>query len=151
MDLSRLSTAHKIAIGGAVILLIDSFLNWYSVEGFGVSIGINAWDAGFLAWGAVVTGVAAGVILALKATGKQDVQAGGKSAEQIAMILGILSFVLAVLRLVTETSFTAFGLFLGILAAAAIAYGSWMASKAAGTAGTAGPTYPPTTPAPPAP
>ena len=147
MDLSRLSTAHKIAIGGAVVLLIDSFLNWYSVEAFGVSIGINAWDAGFLAWGAVVTGVAAGVILALKATGKQDVQAGGKSAEQIAMILGIVSVVLAVLRLITETSFMAFGLFLGILAAAAVAYGSWMASKEAGTVA---PTYP-TTPAPPAP
>ena len=42
MDLSRLSTAHKIAIGGAIVLLIDSFLNWYSVEAFGVSIGINA-------------------------------------------------------------------------------------------------------------
>ena len=150
MDLSRLSTAHKIAIGGAVILLIDSFLNWYSVDLGGVSIGINAWDAGFLAWGAVVTGVAAGAILALKATGKQDVQAGGKSAEQIAMILGIVSVVLAILRLVTETSFMAFGLFLGVLAAAAVAYGSWTASKEAGTAGTADPTYP-TTPAPPAP
>lgn len=147
MDLSRLSTAHKIAIGGAVVLLIDSFLNWYSVEAFGVSIGINAWDAGFLAWGAVVTGVAAGVILALKATGKQDVAAGGKSAEQIAMILGIVSVVLAVLRLITETSFMAFGLFLGILAAAAVAYGSWMASKGASTVA---PTYP-TTPTPPAP
>lgn len=132
MDLSRLSTAHKIAIGGALVLLIDSFLNWYSVSAFGVSIGINAWDAGFLAWGAVVAGVAAGVVLALKAMGKHDTQAGGKSAEQIAMILGIASFVLAVLRLVTETSYMAFGLFVGIAAAAAVAYGAWTASKEAG-------------------
>ena len=129
MDLSQLSTAHKIAIGGAVVLLVDSFLNWYSVSAFGVSIGINAWDAGFLAWGAVVAGVAAGVILALKAMGKHDTQAGGKSAEQIAMILGITSFVLAVLRLVTETSYMAYGLFIGIAAAAAVAYGAWTASK----------------------
>ena len=147
MDLSRLSTAHKIAVGGAIVLLIDSFLPWYSFSAFGVSLSLNAWDAAFLAWGAVLTGVAAGVILALKATGKQDVQAGGKSAEQIAMILGIVSVALAVLRLVTETTGAAFGLFLGILAAAAIAYGSWMASK--GTSAV-GPTYP-TTPAPPAP
>ena len=134
MDLSRLSTAHKIAIGGALVLLIDSFLNWYSVSAFGVSIGINAWDAGFLAWGAVVAGVAAGVILALKATGKHDTQAGGKSAEQIAMILGIAAFVLAVLRLVTETSYMAYGLFIGIAAAGAVAYGAWTASKGADAA-----------------
>lgn len=132
MDLSKLSTAHKIAMGGALVLLVDSFLNWYSADlGFGVKIGISAWDAGFLAWGAVVTGVAAGVILGLKVMGKQDVNAGGKSAEQIAMILGVASFVLAVLRLVTETTYMAFGLFLGIAAAAAVAYGSWMASKQA--------------------
>ena len=147
MDLSRLSTAHKIAIGGAVVLLIDSFLNWYKVSGFGISIGVNAWDMGFLAWGGVLFGVAAGVVLALKATGKQDVQAGGKSAEQIAMILGIVSFVLIVLRLVTESSFMAYGLFIGIAASAAVAYGAWMAAKEAGgvTPTTAG-----TTPAPPA-
>lgn len=145
MDLSQLSTAHKIAIGGAVVLLVDSFLNWYSVSAFGVSIGINAWDAGFLAWGAVVAGVAAGVILALKAMGKHDTQAGGKSAEQIAMILGIAAFVLAVLRLVTETSYMAYGLFIGIAAAAAVAYGAWTASK-----GVAAPSHM-GTPTPPAP
>ena len=145
MDLSQLSTAHKIAIGGAVVLLVDSFLNWYSVSAFGVSIGINAWDAGFLAWGAVVAGVAAGVILALKAMGKHDTQAGGKSAEQIAMILGIASFVLAVLRLVTETSYMAYGLFIGIAAAAAVAYGAWTASKGVAVPSHVG------TPTPPAP
>ena len=144
MDLSRLSTAHKIAVGGAVVLLIDSFLNWYAVSAFGVSIGINAWDAGFLAWGGVAAGVAAGVILALKATGKQDVKAGGKSAEQLAMILGIASFVLVVLRLVTETSYLAYGIFIGVVAAGAVAYGAWMASKGAGAAA-------PVTPTPPAP
>jgi hypothetical protein len=147
MDLSRLSTAHKIAIGGALVLLIDSFLNWYSVSAFGVSIGINAWDSGLLAWGGVIAGVAAGVILALKATGKQDVKAGGKSAEQIAMILGIVSVVLVLLRLVTETSYMAFGLFLGVIAAAAVAYGAWMASKGAATVTTS----PMSTPTPPAP
>lgn len=133
MDLSRLSTAHKIAIGGAVVLLVDSFLPWYSASAFGVTINISAWDAAFSAWGAVVAGVAAGVILALKVTGKQDVQAGGKSAEQIAMILGIVSVALAVLRLVTQTTGAAFGLFLGIIAAAAVAYGSWMATKETAT------------------
>jgi hypothetical protein len=146
MDLSRLSTAHKIGIGGALVLLVDMFLPWYSVDlgQFGGSISINAWDAGFLAWGGCVAGVAAGVILALKATGKQDVSAGGKTPEQLAMILGVASFVLIALRLVTETSFMAFGLFLGLAASAAVAYGSFMAKKdAAGAPSTMG-TPPPT-------
>jgi hypothetical protein len=131
MDLSKLSTAHKIALGGAVVLVIDMFLPWYSVEGFGIKYNANAWDVGFLAWGACVFGIAAGVILALKAMGTQDVKTGTMSAEKIAMILGITAFVLAVLRLVTETSFMAFGLFLGIIATGAVAYGAWMASKEA--------------------
>jgi hypothetical protein len=145
MDLSRLSTAHKIALAGGVLLLVDSFLNWYEVSAFGFSAGINAWSSGFLAWAGVICGVAAAVILAMKAMGKQDVSAGGKSPEQLAMILGIASFVLIALRLVTETSYMAFGLFVGLAASAMVAYGTWAASKAGAPVGTM------STPTPPAP
>ena len=133
MDLSRLSTAHKIAVGGAVVLVVAMFLPWYKVDfgGFG-SVSANAWDAGILAWGACVAGIAAGVILAMKAMGTKDVTAGGKSAEQIAMILGIAAFVMAVLRLITESTAAAFGMFIGIAASAAVAYGAWAAAKQAG-------------------
>lgn len=151
MDLTRLSTAHKIAIGGALVLLIDSFLPWYSFDlGALGSVSANAWDAAFLAWGGVVAGVAAGIVLALKATGKKDVTAGDMGAEKIAMILGIVSLVLIVLRLLTETTGAAFGLFLGLIAAAAVAYGSYMASKeAVGPGSMTTPTNP--TPPPPTP
>lgn len=131
MDLSRLSTAHKIGIGGAVVLLIDSFLPWYSVSFLTESISINGWDAGFLGWGGIVAGVAAGVVLALKATGQKDVGSGSTPAEQIAFVLGVVSFVLIVLRLVTEMDAAAFGLFLGIVASGAVAYGAFMAKKEA--------------------
>lgn len=147
MDLSRLSTAHKIGIGGALVLLIDSFLPWYSVSFLTESISINGWDAGFLGWGGVVAGVAAGVVLALKATGQKDVGSGSTSAEQIAFILGAVSFVLIVLRFLTETSAAAFGLFLGIVAAGAVAYGAFMAKKEApSTPGTMGSPPPPSAP-----
>lgn len=149
MDLSRLSTAHKIGIGGAVVLLVASLLPWYSLN-FGLgSLSLKAWDAGFLAWGGVIAGVAAGVILLLKATGTKDVGSGSMGAEQIAMILGIASVALIVLRFLTESTAAAFGMFLGIAAAAAVAYGAFMANKETGPAsGTMGTPPPPTAPGP---
>jgi hypothetical protein len=149
MDLTRLSTAHKIAIGGALVLLIDSFLPWYSISfgGFG-SVSINAWDAAFLAWGGVIAGVAAGVLLVLKASGKKDVGTGDMGAEKIAMFLGIASLVLILLRLLTEMTGATFGLFLGVIAAGAVAYGSYMASKEAVGPGSM---TTPTSPTPPPP
>ncbi|MEA2453662.1 MAG: hypothetical protein QOG04_2372 [Actinomycetota bacterium] len=145
MDLSRLSTAHKIGIGGALVLLIDSFLPWYSVSFLTQSISINGWDAEFLAWGGIVAGVAAGVVLALKAMGQKDLGSGSMTAEQIAFILGVVSFVLIALRFLTETSDAAFGLFLGIIASGAVAYGAFMAKKESpSTPNTMGSPPPPT-------
>lgn len=130
--MDRLTTGQKIGIGGAVLLLIASFLPWYSVSGFGMSFSINAWDAAFLAWGGVILGVLAGVVLLLKATGKKDVQAGGLAAEQIALSLAVASFVLIVLRLLTESSNSAIGLYLGIAAAAITAFGCFQEMKGRG-------------------
>jgi hypothetical protein len=126
--MDRFTTPQKIGVGGALLLLIASFLPWYSVSGFS----INAWDAEFLAWGGVVLGVAAGVVMLLKALGKQDVQAGGLASEQIALALAAGSFLLIVLRLLTESSFSAFGLYLGIVAAGVTAYGCFLEMKARG-------------------
>lgn len=155
MDVSRLTTAHKIGLAGAVGLLISSFLPWYSVVVFSIS----GWNSGFLAWLGILLGLAAGVILALKAFGTQDVRAGGFAAEQLAFGLGVLSLLFIVLRLLTQSSAVAFGLFLGLLSAATIAYGSYKAMTDAGMSvddmknrfgpgGTAGdgPASPPPTP-----
>lgn len=126
--MDQLTTPQKIGVGGALLLLIASFLPWYSVAGFSV----KAWDAGFLAWGGVVLGLAAGVIMLLKALGKQDVKAGGLASEQVALALAVASLVLLVLRFLTESSFTSFGLYLGIVAAAVTAYGCLQEMKAKG-------------------
>lgn len=132
MDLSRLSTAHKVGLAGTVGLLVSSFLPWYSVSVFGESFSLNGWDAGFLAWFGIVLGLVAGVVLALKAFGTKDVAAGGFASEQIALVLAVLSVIFIVLRLVTESTAVAFGLFLGLLSAAAIAYGAYKAMTEAG-------------------
>jgi hypothetical protein len=158
--MDRLSTAQKIGVGGAIVLLVASFLPWYSVSlgGFG-SISIKAWDAGFWAWAGVLLGVAGGVILALKAMGTRDVQAGGLGAEQIALLLGALSVVFILLRFLTESSLVGFGLFVGLVGAALVAYGAFMEMKSRGLTvddmkrgfGGSGTTTPGGPPPPPAP
>lgn len=132
MDLSRLTTAYKIALAGTVGLLISSFLPWYSISVFGESFSINGWDAEFWAWFGILLGLAAGVILGLKAFGTQEVRAGGFAAEQIALVLAALSVVFIVLRFITESSAVSFGLFLGLVSAVAIAYGAYKAMTEAG-------------------
>jgi hypothetical protein len=132
MDMSRLTTAHKIGLGGAILLLVASFLPWYSVGVPGFRISINGWDAGFLGWFGIVVGLAGGIVLALKAFGTRDVRGGGFAAEQIALLLGAASLLLIILRLLTESSAVSFGLFLGILGAAGVAFGSFRAMTEAG-------------------
>lgn len=126
--MDNLTKGQKLALGGGALLLISSFLPWYSV--FGISI--NAWSSGFLAWGGVILGVAAAVVIALKAFGKNEVAAGGMATEQIALILAGISFVLILLRFLTQTSLVSFGLFLGLIAAALTAFGCYTAGQERG-------------------
>ena len=154
--MDRLTTGQKVGGAGALILLVASFLPWYSLDlGLAGSVSITAWDAGFLAWFGVIVGIVGGVILVLKGMGTKDVKAGGLAAEQLALLLGAASLVLILLRLLTETDFVSFGLFLGLAGAALVAYGAFTAMKAAGMSvddmkqrfgGTDGPGGPPTTP-----
>ncbi len=155
--MDRMTTAQKIGAGGGALLLIASFLPWYSVNFGGVGFSVNAWDASFLAWGGVLLGIAGAVVLVLKAMGTSDVRAGGLASEQIALVLGAAALLLIVLRLLTESSAVSFGLFLGIIGAALVTYGAFTQMKAAGMSvndmkqrfgGSEPPTQPPAPPAP---
>ena len=132
MDFSKLSTGAKLALVGGVVLVVNLFLPWYSID-FGIgSVSANAFDAGFLAWGGSVLAVAGAAVLLLKAMGTRDVEAGQFKPEQLAVILGAAGFVLILLRWLTETNFVSFGLFLGIAAAAVVTYGAFTEMKSKG-------------------
>ena len=125
MDLSKLTTGQKIAIGAGAVLLINLFLPWYGV----LSISINAFDAGFLAWFGSFLAIAGAVLLALKVFAGNAVNAGNLRTEQIALVLGAMGTIFIILRWLTESDLTKFGLFLGIIAAAAVTYGAFMSMK----------------------
>lgn len=126
--LNNLTTGQKLAVGGGAVLLVASFLPWYSA--FGISI--NAWDSGFLAWGGVMLGVVGAGLIAMKAFGKGSKTAGGLATEQLALVLTAAGTLLILLRLLTESSLVSFGLFLALVAAAVAAYGSFAATKEQG-------------------
>jgi hypothetical protein len=57
VDLNKLTTADKVVVGGAIALLIASFLPWFGLDfdtgfGEGASVSGNGWDVGFL-WGGI--------------------------------------------------------------------------------------------------
>lgn len=133
MDLSKLSQNHKITLGGGILAIISMFLPWYGFSFGGLaSVSINAWSAGFLAWGGLVLAIAAAVIIVLKALETQDVTAGSLAAEQLALILAGVGVLLIILRWLTETSLVKFGLFIGLISAAIVAYGAFATMKDAG-------------------
>jgi hypothetical protein len=134
MDLSKLSTNQMIAGGAGILALIAGFLPWYGIDfGFG-SVSENGFGSGFWAWFGIVLAIAAAVVIVLKALEVYDLKAGNLAAEQIALLLGALSVISILLRLITETDFLKFGLFIGLIAAAGVTYGAFGAMKDAGMA-----------------
>jgi hypothetical protein len=132
MDFSKLSMGVKLALVGGVILVVNLFLPWYSIDLGIVSASLNAFDAEFFAWGGSLIAIAGAVVLLLKSMGTKTVNAGQFKTEQLALILGGIGFILIVLRFVTESEFAGFGLYLGIIASALVTYGAFRATKDAG-------------------
>ena len=171
-DMSKMSTAEKLLAGGSILLLIDSFFPWQSVDlgGLedligGIDNSINMWQgigsifgvlAGLLAIALVVAGV-------LSMTGSMaSLNMGSMSADKVIGFLGLgvagfglLKFILVV------TNSPGWAAFVGLVLLAAIGYGAWQKVQSSGgfqTSGTGGgtmgggappPSSPPPSPPPP--
>lgn len=130
-DMTKLSTADKILLGGSLLLFIDSFLAWQRVcvSVVGVRIGCasaNAWSGNgsfagvlmailalllFLAVGATVMGIAMPNVPV--ATVNAVLTAG-------TVLFGLIKFILAV------TNHGGFGAWIGLILLIALAYGGYM-------------------------
>ncbi len=128
MDLSKLDGPQRIAAVGGIVLLLASFLPWYSVLGFGVS----GWNAGALAIVGIVLGVAAAGLVTYAALSDADVEIGSFAAPQVGLIGGVGSVVFILLRLLTAMDFVSIGLFLGIAGAGVVTFGAYRSVVAAG-------------------
>ena len=105
-----------------MLLLIDMFLDWQSVDVGPFSAGQNAWS-GF--WG-VIMGLALLVLLAWVIARVFDVKLPtGLSDGPIIVGLGALVFVFALLKNLIDDYSTIWS-YIGVLLAAGVAYGAWL-------------------------
>jgi hypothetical protein len=128
--LNTLSNGEKLIAGGGVLMLIASFLPWYSID-FGEfgSVSRNGWESPGFIWSflAVVAAVImAGSILGPKLANIQLPDLGTVTWAQAHLGLGAAVAVFIILKLVNESSYMAFGFFLGIIAAVALAAGGYL-------------------------
>ena len=139
-DMSKMSTAEKLLAGGSILLLIDSFFPWQSVDlgGLGDLIGV---DASFNMWqgSGSIFGVLAGLLaIALVVAGVLSMTGsmanmGTMSADKVVGFLGLgvagfglLKFIFAL------TESPGWAAFVGLVLLAAIAYGAWQKVQSSG-------------------
>ena len=121
-NLSTLSRGTQLLVGAGVLLLIDMFLDWQSVDVGPFSAGQNAWS-GF--WG-VIMGLALLVLLAWVIARVFDVKLPAELPEgAIVLGLGGLIFVFALLKNLIDDYSTIWS-YIGVLLAAGVAYGAWL-------------------------
>jgi len=150
MDLDRLSTGEKIASVSAILLFVFMFFNWFGVEvtgvgGFSGTIsgeGGNAWQAlDFIPFVLLVTILVALGVAALRLS--DAAYEPPISANTVVTVLGVISVLLILFRIVDPPSFgsvggisvdatRSIGIFLGLVAAGGIAYGGYSAMREEG-------------------
>jgi hypothetical protein len=150
-NLSTLSRGTQLLVGAGLLLLIDTFLDWQSVDVGPFSVGENAWS-GF--WG-VIMGLALIALLALVIARLFDVQLpAGLPESGIIVGLGVLIFVFALLKNLID-DYSSLWSYIGVLLAAGVAYGAWLRNQETGdSVGSSGASMPagqtaPTSPAAP--
>jgi hypothetical protein len=123
-DLSRMSTATKILLGGSILYLIDSFLPWNRVCFVGFCASANLWNGvGFIA------ALLAILILVMELLSVANVEVNIGDARSRAMIEaglagGVLLF--TILKVIIDSEALSFGAWLGLILALAIGYGGYL-------------------------
>jgi hypothetical protein len=151
MDVDKLNTGEKIAGVSAVLLFIFMFFTWFGVEvsgsgGFSGEVpgaGGSAWDAlEFIPIILVITIVVALINVFLRLS---DSEYEPPVSMNVAVtVLGALSTLLVLFRIIDPPSFGSFGgvsvdgtleigIFLGLITAAGIAYGGYRAMQEEGS------------------
>ncbi|HEX6398859.1 MAG TPA: hypothetical protein VF108_00135 [Actinomycetota bacterium] len=143
-DMSKMSTAEKLLAGGSILLLIDSFLPWQSVDlgplddllGDAGGLNFNMWQgsgsffgllAGLLAIALVVVGV-------LSMTGSMaNMNMGSMSADKLTGFLGLGVAAFGLLKFIFAlTESPGWAAFVGLVLLVAIGWGAWQKVQSSG-------------------
>jgi len=136
-DMSKMSMASKILLGGGVLLLIDSFLSWQRVcvdlGGFEDVVGVdtcvsaNAWG-GTAGWAGTLMGILLIALLVWEGLQLAGTNMNvGMPAAKISAYLGFGVLLFAALKfLLIITNEIALFAFVGLVLAVVVGYGAWM-------------------------
>jgi peptidoglycan/LPS O-acetylase OafA/YrhL len=128
---TALSLGAKIILVAAVVLLIASFLPWYSVDlgPFG-SFDRSGWQSPGAIWSilAVLIGLvmAGQIVVSVLSPGTLPDNVSGVTWPKIHLGLAGAAAVLILIKLLNESSHLAFGFFLGIICVAALVAGAFL-------------------------
>ncbi len=124
---NALGIGEKIIIVAGIILFIDGFLPWYSVDLGIVSFTRNGWESPGAFWSivAVLIGLAMAGVIAVKAFTDAAIpdNVSGVTWPKIYLGGGAVAIVFVLIKLLNESDYMGFGFYLGIVAAAALAVG----------------------------
>lgn len=142
--IQKMPLGDKIIVPAGIILFIDSFLDWYSVEAcfldVCVSASANAWDAPGAIWSilAVLIGlVLAGGVIAMRVFNvKMPALPEGMTWGRIDLGLAAAAGVFLLIKLINHSGDLAFGFFIGIICVAALIAGAFLNFQAERQGGT---------------
>lgn len=131
-DMSKMSAASKILLGGGVLFLIDTFLPWQRVcfELAGITggcVSANAWggNGGFAG---LLAGLLVIALIVWEAIGLAGTSVNvGIPASKLSAYIGFGVLVFAALKFILVIGNSAgFGSYIGLVLALAVGYGAWM-------------------------
>jgi hypothetical protein len=130
----RMPLGDKIILPAGIVLLIDSFLKWYSAEvcflDVCVSGSANAWEAPGAIWSilAVLIGLllSAGVAAVHFGNVKLPALPEGLTWARVDLGLAVAAGVFLLIKLLNHSGDLAFGFFIGIICVAALIAGAYL-------------------------
>jgi hypothetical protein len=126
-DASQVKRSTWIAGGGAVVLLISTFLAWWKVSVLSISVSASGWDTGAL--GKLVFLVAL-IAIVLVVVDHMNIDIPQLPLPLPMLLLGdaVLGVLFVLWRFIDTPDGVsrAWGLYVAILAALALAYGAWL-------------------------
>ena len=127
-QLKGLPLGRQLILGAGVLLLIDTFLHWQSVDIGPFTASRNGWH-GF--WG-VLLGLLTIALVAWVAARAFDVELPMEIPEGLtSLVLGVLIVAFALIKNLTDDYSTLWS-YIGIVLAAIVAYGAWLVYQSSG-------------------
>ena len=126
-----MSLGEKLILPAGIVLLISSFLPWYSIDlGALGTFSRNGWQSpgAFFSIIAIFIGVAMATAVALRAFSAVELPAdvGGQSWGRIYLGGAAIALLFLIIKFLNESSYLSFGFFLGFIAVLALAAGAFL-------------------------